>query len=297
MKILLFGARGQLGRELHRSLAILGTITAVTRDDVDLVDPQRLAETIRTHAPDLIVNAAAYTAVDQAESEPLLAAAINHEAVAVMAQEAVRIGARMIHYSTDYVFAGDSEQPYQTDDMPSPRSVYGKTKLDGERAVLGAAGPCIVFRTSWVYSMYGANFAKTMIRLAQERDGLRVVADQIGAPTAAELIADVSAIAVRDWQSDDAMNGVYHLTAGGETSWHGFAQYLIGRAHELGVPLRTTAGCIEQIPTSEYPTPAERPANSRLDNSRLEATLCIRMPDWRLHADRVVNQLIDPVRY
>lgn len=291
MKILLFGADGQLGRELRRSLSIHGQVVPLNRAKVDLVDPSAIRSAIRAHAPDLIVNAAAYTAVDLAESQPELAAAVNRDAVATMAEQAQLMGAYLIHYSTDYVFSGESAHPYTPDDTPDPRNVYGTTKWQGEQALLASGCQGVIFRTSWVYAAGGNNFAHTMLRLGQERSELSVVSDQVGAPTSAELIADVTAIAVNRVLSDPWAPGVYHLTAGGQTSWHGFATLLIEQAAKMGLPTRVDPSAIHAIGAKDFPTQAFRPANSAMSNAKLEALLNITMPDWEVHASRFVEQI------
>lgn len=292
MSILLFGANGQVGTELRRTLLPLGDLQACARADVDLADPDAIESVIAAQKPRVIVNAAAYTAVDKAESEPEMAARINRDAVATMAVSAKVCGALLVHYSTDYVFAGEGDKPYQTNDATGPKSVYGKTKLEGEQAIVASGCDHLVFRTSWVYASHGHNFVKTMLRLGQEKDELRVVADQIGAPTSAELIADVSALAINAFRQGRLDQGIYHLTAGDEASWHGFASFVLESARELGLPLTVAPGSIQPIPTSAFPTPASRPANSRLSNTSLESALGIRMPDWRIHARRAVEQLL-----
>lgn len=293
MTVLLFGANGQVGTELRRTLLPHGPLVALSRSDVDLTDVGAIREAVAAHAPSIIVNAAAYTAVDKAESEPELAAAINRDAVAVMAEAAKASGALLIHYSTDYVFDGEGTAPYAPHASAAPQGVYGQTKLEGEQAIAASGCAHLIFRTSWVFASHGHNFVKTMLRLGQEKPGLRVVSDQIGAPTSAELIADVTGLAICGYRAGQLKAGVYHLTAGGETSWHGFASYVLQHAQSRGLPLTLNPDAIEAIPTSEFPTPARRPANSRLSCATLELALGIEMPDWRLHAARAVEQLIE----
>ncbi|WP_303290719.1 dTDP-4-dehydrorhamnose reductase [Marinobacter sp. SS5-14b] len=293
MTVLLFGANGQVGTELRRTLLPHGRLVALSRSEVDLTDAGAIREAIDAHAPSIIVNAAAYTAVDKAESEPELAGAINRDAVAVMAEAAKASGALLIHYSTDYVFDGEGVTPYAPDAPAAPQSVYGQTKLDGERAIVASGCAHLIFRTSWVFASHGHNFVKTMLRLGQEKPGLRVVSDQIGAPTSAELIADVTGLAISGYRAEQIKTGVYHLTAGGETSWYGFASFVLQHARKRGLQLTLNPDAIEAIPTSEFPTPARRPANSRLGCTTLERALGIEMPDWRLHAARAVEQLIE----
>ncbi|MDR2787748.1 MAG: dTDP-4-dehydrorhamnose reductase [Candidatus Accumulibacter sp.] len=294
MKILLFGKNGQLGWELQRSLAPLGESVAVDFDTQgalcgDFTDLAGIAETVRRVAPQVIVNAAAYTAVDKAESEPELARSINAQAPAVLAEAAERLGAWFVHYSTDYVFDGGGTLPRVETDPTGPLSVYGRTKLEGEYAAARCAKH-LIFRTSWVYAARGANFVRTMLRLAAERDDLRVIDDQIGAPTGADLLADVTAHALRAVESQPRLAGLYHLTAGGETSWHAYACFVIEEARRAGHPLRVAADRIEAIPGSAYPTPARRPANSRLDTGKLRKAFGLYLPDWRVGVRRLLDE-------
>ena len=296
MKILLFGKNGQVGWELQRSLAPLGQLVALDRDSPDdlcgdFSDLSGLAEIVRRVAPDVIVNAAAYTAVDKAETESELAHAINALAPGVLADEASRLGAWLVHYSTDYVFDGSGDQARNESVPTGPLSVYGRTKLDGEHAVERCAKH-LTFRTSWVYAARGANFAKTMLRLAAERDQLRVIDDQIGAPTGAELLADVTAHALRSCIANPDLAGTYHLVAGGETNWHAYARFVIDYARAAGLSLRVTPECIEPIPTSAYPTPARRPLNSRLDTRKLQAAFGLQLPHWQVGVVRMLAELL-----
>ena len=295
MKILLFGKGGQVGWELQRSLAPLGQVIALDHDSTGLcgsfANLEGLAETVSKVAPDVVVNAAAYTAVDKAEAEVELARTINARAPAVLAAEAQKLGAWLVHYSTDYVFDGSGSAPWREDDVTGPLSVYGVTKREGEQAVARCARH-LIFRTSWVYAARGANFAKTMLRLAQERDQLRVIDDQIGAPTGAELLADVTAHAIRNIQTQPKLAGLYHLVAGGETSWHGYAQFVIDQARHAGQTVRVKPEAIEAIPTSAYPTPAQRPLNSRLDTRKLQEAFGLQLPDWRLGVERVITEML-----
>ena len=287
MRILLTGANGQLGHELQRWLAPLGSLVACTRADCDLERPDQLREVIRRVAPAIIVNPAAYTAVDRAESEPARAAAVNRDAVVVLAEEAKRIGATIIHYSTDYVFDGSKVGWYGEDDAPAPLGVYGRTKWEGEAALRASGVPHLILRTSWVVGTHGANFARTMLRLATTNETLRVVADQVGAPTSTPLIAEVTAVLVRRLAAEGADRfpfGTYHLTAAGETSWHGYARFVFA---EAGLdPAR-----VHPITTAEYPTPARRPANSRLDTTRLRSTFGVALPAWSEGVREVVHAL------
>ncbi|MDV7209624.1 dTDP-4-dehydrorhamnose reductase [Azotobacter beijerinckii] len=298
MRILLLGKSGQVGWELQRALAPLGDVVALDRHGEqglcgDLADLDGLTATLRALDPDVIVNAAAYTAVDKAESEPELALRINGEAPGVLAREAARLGAWLVHYSTDYVFDGSGEQPWREDAPTGPLSVYGRSKLAGEAAIVASGARALVFRTSWVYAARGGNFAKTMLRLARERDQLRVIADQIGAPTGAELIADVTAHALRQVMgSADAspLGGVYHLAAAGETSWFDYARFVLLQAEQAGEALKVGHGQIEAIPTSAYPTPAQRPLNSRLDTTKLQETFGLHLPNWQDGVARMLTE-------
>ena len=294
MKILLLGKGGQVGWELQRSLAPLGEVIALEFDSTDhcgdFTDLAGLAETVRKVAPDVIVNAAAHTAVDKAESEPELVRTINALAPGVLADEAEKLGAWLVHYSTDYVFNGSGTTPWKETDATGPLGVYGQTKLEGEQAVARCTRH-LIFRTSWVYAARGANFAKTMLRLAKERDELKVIADQIGAPTGAELLADVTAHAIRTVQTRPELAGLYHLAAAGETSWHGYAQFVIDYARQTGQPIRIQPEAIEAIPTSAYPTPAQRPHNSRLDTTKLQSTFGLVLPDWKNGVHRMLTEI------
>lgn len=287
MRILLTGANGQLGHELQRWLAPFGSLVACTRADCDLERPDQLREVIRRVAPAIIVNPAAYTAVDRAESEPARAAAVNRDAVVVLAEEAKRIGATIIHYSTDYVFDGSKAGWYGEDDAPAPLGVYGRTKWEGEAALRASGVPHLILRTSWVVGTHGANFARTMLRLATTNETLRVVADQIGAPTSTPLISEVTAALVRRLAAEGADRfpfGTYHLAAAGETSWHDYARFVFA---EAGLdPAR-----VHPITTAEYPTPARRPANSRLDTTRLRSTFGVALPAWSEGVREVVHAL------
>jgi dTDP-4-dehydrorhamnose reductase len=277
MKILVCGRHGQVALALQEALRGLGDVQRLGRDGLDMARPGQLRAVLRQMAPDLIINAAAYTAVDQAESETQLAHAINAEAPRVLAEEAARLGAPLIHYSTDYVFDGSKPAPYNEDDAPNPLGVYGRSKLAGEQAIIAVAGEHLILRTSWVYSLHGRNFLLTMQRLLQERPQLKVVNDQIGAPTWAATLAASTRALIERWRNGQAGAwGTYHLTAQGETSWFGFAQAI---ADQLKARGRSCAELLP-IPSSEYPTPAKRPLNSRLDCSRLAREWHVSQPHW-----------------
>jgi dTDP-4-dehydrorhamnose reductase len=298
MKILLLGKGGQVGWELQRSLAPLGELVALEFDSTDycgdFTNLTGLADTVRQVKPDVIVNAAAHTAVDKAESEPDLVRTINAIAPGVLADEAEELGAWLIHYSTDYVFDGSGTMPWKETDTTGPLGVYGQTKLEGEQAVARCSRH-LIFRTSWVFAARGANFAKTMLRLAKERGQLKVIADQIGAPTGAELLADISAHAIRTVQTrpdGQKLAGLYHLAAAGETSWHDYAQFVIERAQAHGETLKVSPDKVLPITTADYPTPAKRPANSRLDTTKLQSTFGLALPDWRSGVERMLIEVL-----
>lgn len=296
MKVLLFGKGGQVGWELQRSLAPLGDIVALDFDSTefhaDFSRPDALADTVLAVRPDVIVNAAAHTAVDKAESEPDLARALNATSPGVVAEAARQVGALMVHYSTDYVFDGSGERPWREDDATGPLSVYGRTKLEGEQLVADAGPRHLIFRTSWVYAARGGNFAKTMLRLAKERDRLTVIDDQFGAPTGAELLADVSAHAIRDTLRDPAKAGLYHLVADGVTTWHGYASFVLQQALAAGVELRAGLEALDAVPTSAFSTPARRPGNSRLDTVKLRTTFGLRLPPWQEGVARMLRETL-----
>jgi dTDP-4-dehydrorhamnose reductase len=300
MKILLFGKSGQVGWELQRSLAPLGTLIALDADSLDycadFTQLDAVADTIRAIAPDIIVNAAAHTAVDKAESEAELAHQINAAAPQMLAQEALRLGAWLIHYSTDYVFNGQGTHPWCETDIPSPINVYGQTKLAGEQAIQTSGCKHLIFRTSWVYAARGGNFAKTMLRLAQERDSLSVIHDQIGAPTGADLLADVTAHAIRQVQTAPEKaglyHGLYHVVAAGETSWHGYASYVIEHARRAGMTIKVASDAIHAVPTSTFQTSATRPLNSRLSTQRFQTTFDLYVPNWQSGVTRMLNKLL-----
>ena len=295
MQILLTGKNGQVGFELQRALAPLGHIVAVDQFDCDLSNQNALRRLVREVAPDIIVNAAAYTAVDKAESDADKAFAINAVAPGVLGEEAARLGALVVHYSTDYVFDGAKQTCYTEDDLPNPQSVYGKSKLVGDKALLQSIEACLIFRTSWVFGAHGNNFAKTMLKLAVERESLNIVADQFGAPTSAALIADVTAQIVRQCQRERRETfpfGLYNLVAGGETSWCDFAKTVIAAAHQAGKPLKLKAENIRPITTAEYPLPASRPANSRLDTRKIRETFGLCLPVWQEGLNHVLQEIL-----
>jgi dTDP-4-dehydrorhamnose reductase len=281
VKILLFGRNGQVGWELQRALAPLGELHALGSEGADFSIPESLAETVRALRPDVVVNAAAYTAVDRAEAEPAVARRINAEAPAVLARETAAAGAWLVHYSTDYVFDGSGNAPRGEDAPTGPLNVYGQTKLEAEQAIRASGGRHLVLRTGWVYGTRGGNFARTMLRLAQERDRLTVIDDQVGAPTGAELIADVSAHAIRAVVAGTAQGGTYHLVAAGETSWHGYACRVIEAARAAGVAVTVAREAIAAVPSTEFATAAQRPKNSRLDTGKLRRTFDLTLPPGR----------------
>jgi dTDP-4-dehydrorhamnose reductase len=296
MRIFLLGSGGQVGWELQRSLASLGTLVALTRQGdrglrggLDLSNA--LADTVMQVAPDVIVNAAAYTDVDRSESKPEQAFAINATAPGVLAAEAKTLGALLVHYSTDYVFDGSGERPWQEDDPTGPLNVYGRTKLEGERAIRESGCRHLIFRTSWVYAARRKNFIRTMLRLAAERESLQVIDDQYGAPTGAELIADTTALAIRQCLAQGQDDGLYHLAASGETTWFTYAQHIIRAAREAGWPVRVTDEAIQPVSSDVFQSAAKRPKNSRLDTTRLESTFGLQMPDWRVGVDRALAEI------
>ena len=299
MKILLLGKNGQIGWELQRSLAPLGELVALDRHSTeaqggcgDLTQPERLRETVKRLRPDVVVNAAAHTAVDRAESEAELAHTVNAQAPGALAEAASTVGALLVHYSTDYVFDGSGQAPWREDATPAPLSVYGASKRDGEGLVRASGARHLVFRTSWVYAARGGNFARTMLRLAQERDRLTVIDDQWGAPTGAELIADVTAHAIRQALREPACGGTYHLAAAGETSWNGYARFVLDTARALKPDLPLKAREVAPVPTSAYPTPARRPLNSRLDTARLRDTFGLELPPWQAGVRRMLAEIL-----
>lgn len=283
-KILLIGKNGQIGWELQRSLSSFGTLVAPEHHELELNNVGDIRRVLRDLHPDIIVNAAAYTAVDKAESDAELASAVNAVAPAVLAEEAKQLGSVLVHYSTDYVFDGSKTSPYTEDDVPNPQNVYGKTKLAGEQAIRASGCRHLILRTSWVYGVHGGNFVKTVLRLAKERGELRIVADQFGAPTWARDLAQATLTALECWQKkdwDEQLGGLYHLTAGGRTSWHEYAEEIVRLARVYDAALAAKQLVIKPIATHEYPVPAKRPANSVLANDKINAAFGIRLPEWQ----------------
>jgi dTDP-4-dehydrorhamnose reductase len=298
MKILLLGKNGQVGWELQRSLTPLGEVLALDRYSRkycgDLSKPEELAQTVLSYKPDFIVNAAAHTAVDKAESEPELAKVLNVDAPAALAKAAAQVGAWLVHYSTDYVFDGRGSHARQEGESTGPLSVYGQTKLDGEKAIVASGCKYLIFRTSWVYAARGGNFAKTMLRLAQGREKLTVINDQHGAPTGADLIADVTAHAMRNVLDSQniSLGGLYHLAASGETTWHGYASHVIAQAKVMKPELDWKVADIASVPTSAFPTPAIRPLNSRLCTNKLQQVFGLVLPHWSQGVDRMLAEIL-----
>ena len=300
MKILLLGSNGQVGWELQRSLAPLGEVVALQRDAAanpqglcgDLEDLEALVRSVRAVRPAVIVNAAAYTAVDKAESDANRARVVNATVPAMLAREVAALGAWLVHYSTDYVFDGSGDQPWHEDDATAPLSVYGRTKLEGEQAIRHSGCQHLILRTSWVYAARGGNFAKTMLRLAAEREELKVIADQIGAPTGADLLADVTALILHRLQMRPELGGTYHCVAAGQTSWHDYARHVVDWARAHGQPIKVAAEAVRPIPTSGYPTPAQRPLNSRLDTFKLRHAFGLHLPPWQQGVERMLMETL-----
>ena len=293
MKVVLLGPNGQVGTELRRALAPMGHVISLARaDGGDLDDPAGMEQRLRALAPDAVVNAAAYTAVDRAESEPALAERVNADGPTRLAEVAASLGARLVHYSTDYVFNGTGERPWQESDEPAPLNVYGGTKWRGEQGVRASSADALILRTQWVYARRGRNFIRTMLHLASERHALQVINDQRGAPTGAALIADATAHALRAFAADPALSGTYHLAASGDTSWYEYARFVIERARAWGYPTRVAPSEVEAVATEAFPMTAERPRNSRLDCRALERDFGLVMPDWRDEVARVVDEMV-----
>ena len=298
MKILLLGPDGQVGWELRRALAPLGALHCLRRASTDgslcgdLSQPEALARTVRTLQPDIVVNAAAYTAVDKAESEQALAYVINAESPGRLAEEMASLGGWLVHFSTDYVFDGSGDSPRDESADTAPLNVYGKSKLDGERRIAAAGANHLILRTSWVHAARGGNFARTMLRLAAERDSLNVIDDQVGAPTGADLLADITAHAMRQAITDAAVSGTYHAAAAGAVSWYGYARHVLDWARQRGVPLKTGSEAVSPISTRQYPTPAARPLNSRLDTQKLQRTFGLTLPPWQTGVERMLAEVL-----
>jgi len=293
MKILLLGQNGQVGWELKRSLAPLGELLALDRSSTshcgDLSNLKGLSETVREFRPDVLVNAAAYTAVDKAESDAETAFLVNALAPEVLASACATVGAYLVHFSTDYVFDGSGHRPWLETDETGPLNVYGHSKLAGEQSIAQEGAKSLIFRTSWVYGTEGANFAKTMLRLAQERERMTVINDQFGTPTGAALLADVTALAL---QAPQQLTGVYHLAAAGETTWYAYAEYVLAKAKQLKPSLNYAVKDFMAVPTSDFPTPAKRPLNSRLNCSRLELALQLKLPPWQVGVDAMLTKIL-----
>lgn len=290
-RILLLGANGQLGRELQRSLQGFAELLAISRADCDLVDTQALQALVRRARPRIIVNAAAYTAVDQAEAEPMQAMALNAQVPAVLADEALRCGAWLLHYSSDYVFDGKSTRPYTEADAAHPLNMYGRSKLAGEWAIQASGVQHLILRSSWILGAHGSNFAKTLLQLATEREHLDVVADQYGAPTSAALLADLSAQLIQQAQTEENFPfGLYHVSAGGETNWHDYACFVIAEAQAAGKTLKLTPEGITAVPSKDYLQAALRPLNSRLNTEKFRSTFGLPLPDWRVGVRDVLQQ-------
>jgi dTDP-4-dehydrorhamnose reductase len=294
LKLLLLGKNGQVGWELQRSLAPLGDLVALDRHDAggDLTQHNDLQQRIEHENPDVIINAAAYTAVDKAESERQICHLINADAVTVMAKCTKKLDSLLVHYSTDYVFNGHGQSPWKEADATAPLNEYGRSKLAGEEAIRQSGCNHLIFRTSWVYGARGGNFAKTMIRLATARSELKVINDQFGAPTGADLIADVTAHAIRSNATKSALQGLYHLVASGETTWHGYAKHVLARAGAAGLKLSAEQDRIFAVSTSDFPTAAKRPLNSRLDISLLESQFGLSLPNWQIGVDRMLTEFL-----
>lgn len=297
MNILLFGKNGQLGWELQRSLAPLGQVIALDSRSENwcgnLKNLEGIKQTIRTIVPDIIVNAAAYTAVDQAETDNHNAHLLNTLAPGLIAEQAKQCGAWFIHYSTDYVFDGHGKDPWTETDLANPLNIYGKTKLEGENLIRSSGCQHLIFRTSWVYAARGKNFAKTILKLAKERETLKVINDQIGAPTGAELIADVTALAICKSQNHPELSGLYHLVALGESSWYDYARFILDYATQAGSPLKLSANQVQAIPSAEFPSAAARPQNSRLNTQRLQRAFDLHLPEWQQGVTRMLTEILE----
>ncbi|WP_029570269.1 dTDP-4-dehydrorhamnose reductase [Pantoea ananatis] len=293
MKILLLGKNGQVGWELQRALSPIGEVIALDRHSLDycgdLANPEGIARTVRDLQPNVIVNAAAYTAVDKAESDIENATLINAVSVEILARASREINALLVHYSTDYVFDGSGDRPWREEDITAPLNTYGETKRQGEEAIIAHAANYLIFRTSWVYAAKGSNFAKTMIRLALERETLSVINDQFGAPTGAELIADCTVHAIKATLLNPEKSGIYHMIASGVTTWHAYAEFVIEYVRSKGLPLRVSS--VNGVETTAFPTPAKRPHNSRLNTEKLRDTFAITLPEWQQGVMRMLDEL------
>ena len=296
MNILLLGKGGQVGWELQRSLSVLGQVTALDFDSQELcgdfANPEGVRDTVRQLRPQVIVNAAAHTAVDKADSEPEFARLLNATTPGLVAEEAARLGAWLVHYSTDYVFDGSGTRPWVETDTPAPLSVYGATKLEGEQRIQQSGCQHLILRTSWVYAARGGNFAKTMLRLGQERERLTVIDDQWGAPTGADLLADVTAHAIRHLQHRPQDGGLYHCVAAGETTWHSYAKFVLEHASKAQQAIKIIAKEVAPVPTSAFPTPATRPHNSRLATAKLQTTFGLQLPHWQTGVARMLAEIL-----
>lgn len=298
MKLLILGSKGQVGRELQRSLSLLGDIIACSRENADLEKPEEIEQLILDHNPDIIINAAAHTAVDNAESEQDLAQRINERAVETLANLCTQIDALLVHYSTDYIFDGTKSSPYNEEDTANPISVYGKTKLKGEEAIHRSSCKHLIFRTSWVYANHGRNFIKTILQLAQQKPSLKIIDDQYGAPTSAALIADVTSHCLKafiDSQNSSELMGTYHLTAKGKTSWYNFARHIIDVADSSDIELTCNKNNIQAISSKEYKAPAPRPKNSSLNCEKLEGKFGLQLPRWEQHVDLTLESLLEQI--
>lgn len=297
MRILLLGKNGQVGWELQRSLAPLGELIALDRHDTEycgnLENSEGIARTVRQLNPDVIVNAAAYTAVDKAETDFERACLVNGEVPGVLAREAAKLGALLVHYSTDYVFDGQGNNPWKENDPVAPLNAYGKSKLQGEQAIIASGCKHLIFRTCWVYALRGNNFAKTMLRLAKQRNALSIVNDQFGAPTGAELIADVTAQTIVQTMNDETKSGLYHLAAAGVTSWFEYAEFVFAHARKHGVILALASDGVTPVPSAAYPAPAKRPSNSRMSTHQLEGTFQLALPHWQVGVERMLTELLE----
>ena len=299
MNILILGKYGQIGWELQRALGPLGSVVALDRNGADLTNEMQLRQVVRALRPSIIVNAAAYTAVDQAERETELAYQVNARAVKILAEEAIQLNAWLVHYSTDYVFDGREPEPYDELDSPQPLNAYGQSKLAGDEAIRAIGGKYLILRCSWIYASRRTNFALSVLKQAQERDSIKVIHDCVGAPTGAPLVADVTALALRRILESGLtadISGVYHLAAGGVTTWHEYASFLVAGAKRLGMPVRLNLSRIERISEQDYGSPAKRPLNSCFDTSKIRRTFGVELTDWQTGAERFLHEIVMPLR-